>query len=76
MFWHPCPKRQTWRISSGVLHIPKNDCKTSALPSPSRIHHGWREGRHGSLALAMMQDDLGRDVALDIARRLVLFLKS
>jgi transcriptional regulator GlxA family with amidase domain len=27
------------------------------------------------LALAMVQDDLGRDVALDIARRLVLFLK-
>jgi len=24
----------------------------------------------------MVQDDLGRDVALDIARRLVLFLKS
>jgi len=28
------------------------------------------------LALAIVQDDLGRDVALDIARRLVLFLKS
>jgi transcriptional regulator GlxA family with amidase domain len=27
------------------------------------------------LALALVQDDLGRDVALDIARRLVLFLK-